>query len=249
MKLLIGADPEVFASIKGQPVSAHGLLPGSKLKPHPVINGAVQVDGVAMEFNITPARTEAEFVKNIFSVYGQMLSIARSKSPEVEPLLTPIVKFTKTIWDGVPRSAKILGCSLDMDAYLLTPRAAPNIPQGVRTAAGHIHIGWCKDQDIHAPDHLQMCAELTKALDVTFKCTEKIDPHNVKRQRYYGPWGAFRPKTYGMEYRSLSNFWLQSEALTRWIYQRTAWTVASLRAGREVRMDTLNTAPDIPIIN
>ena len=62
MQLLLGADPEAFVVLKdgGIPVSAHGLLPGTKDKPFPVEKGAVQVDGMAAEFNIEPAATEDE---------------------------------------------------------------------------------------------------------------------------------------------------------------------------------------------
>lgn len=51
----IGADPEVFVGREGQFFSAHGLVPGNKRRPHKVDRGAVQVDGMALEFNIDPA--------------------------------------------------------------------------------------------------------------------------------------------------------------------------------------------------
>ncbi|OYV41139.1 MAG: hypothetical protein B7Z80_02685 [Rhodospirillales bacterium 20-64-7] len=38
------------------------------------------------------------------------------------------------------------------------------------------------------------------------------------RRKLYGKAGAFRPKPYGMEYRVLSNRWLDSPDLTRWVY-------------------------------
>jgi hypothetical protein len=64
--ILIGADPELFVFTRsGKPVSAHDLIPGTKYEPHEVGNGAVQVDGVAAEFNIDPAANEDEFFFNI----------------------------------------------------------------------------------------------------------------------------------------------------------------------------------------
>ena len=53
----VGADPEIFlGDADGGLVSAYGLIKGDKEHPFPVTNGAVQVDGMAAEFNIDPDR-------------------------------------------------------------------------------------------------------------------------------------------------------------------------------------------------
>jgi hypothetical protein len=52
MQVSVGADPEVFVrNAEGEPVPACGLIPGTKAEPHRVDSGAVQVDGLALEFN------------------------------------------------------------------------------------------------------------------------------------------------------------------------------------------------------
>ena len=58
MNILIGADPELFVMKNGKFHSADDLIPGSKDEPYPVENGAVKVDGMALEFNIRPALDE-----------------------------------------------------------------------------------------------------------------------------------------------------------------------------------------------
>ncbi len=65
--ILIGCDPElfVFSENKKKIVSAHDLLPGTKEEPFAVPCGAIQVDGVAAEFNITPADESRRFIQNI----------------------------------------------------------------------------------------------------------------------------------------------------------------------------------------
>ena len=55
--ILIGCDPEVFVKQNGVFRSAHGLIRGDKKNPQKIRSGAVQVDGMALEFNIDPART------------------------------------------------------------------------------------------------------------------------------------------------------------------------------------------------
>ena len=39
-----------------------------------------------------------------------------------------------------------------------------------------------------------------------------------RKQRLYGKAGACRLKPYGIEYRTLSNFWYQSDDLIRWAF-------------------------------
>ena len=68
MEILVGCDPEVFVKKNNQFVSAHGLIRGDKKNPFPVKDGAVQVDGMALEFNINPAHSENEFVFSVQSV-------------------------------------------------------------------------------------------------------------------------------------------------------------------------------------
>lgn len=55
MSYLVGADPELFVSKAGVILSAFGLVGGTKKVPQKVERGAVQVDGMALEFNIDPA--------------------------------------------------------------------------------------------------------------------------------------------------------------------------------------------------
>jgi hypothetical protein len=51
---MIGCDPEIFVKKGGKLIAATGLVPGDKKKPFRVMGGAVQVDGLALEFNTDP---------------------------------------------------------------------------------------------------------------------------------------------------------------------------------------------------
>lgn len=221
MKLMLGADPEVFIrNIKtGEFVSAHGLIPGTKEKPHKVRNGAVQVDGMAAEFNIDPAETEDEFVNNIKSVMEQLQEML-PKDHEI--VITPCATFSDEEWARVPDDAKILGCEPDYNAYTGEENSPPNADRKFRTAAGHIHFGWTEGVEPKHLGHFEACCTLSKELDYhlglasTFvDCKEE----SVQRRELYGAPGAFRPKSYGCEYRVLSNWWLQKEEYMRWVYK------------------------------
>jgi hypothetical protein len=208
MKIRLGADPEVFVVHNGKPVSAHDMIPGTKDEPHPVDNGAVQVDGMALEFNIDPADTRDEFVRNVSSV---MRSLDAMIPENHELLIEAVATFPKKYIDDQPEKAKELGCEPDYNAYTKRQNPRPNAAVNFRTAAGHIHIGWGEGFDTADPKHFDICCHVVKELDWFLAMPARMIEKGTaatKRRKLYGAPGAFRPKSYGVEYRVLSNFWL-----------------------------------------
>lgn len=231
--LMLGADPEFFLRNKetGKIVSAHNIAEGSKEEPFPLTFGAMQRDGMAVEFNINPACTAAQFTNNI----KQTIDDIRKHIPEnYEFVFAPSVHFDKDHFESVPEFYRELGCNPDFDAY---KDGAPNPrPQDVgymRTGAGHIHFGWYDNVDPTDPEHIEDCCFLTKNLDDAFSLVEKWWDKDEDRRKMYGKPGAFRPKSYGMEYRSLSNAWVGKPELWNFIdaYCRSVfWLSASHRS-------------------
>ena len=209
--LLIGADPELFVRNKDGFISAHGLVPGDKYSPYFVQDGAVQVDGMALEFNINPAKNQIEFKNNINSV---LRTLRKMVPQELDLVVSPIASFEKEYMKGLPRSAVALGCLPDFNAYTGKINPAPSEESRLRTAAGHIHLGWTEDQNPKDKDHFNMCIKIAKELDWTLGVPSILDDQqkgSSVRRKMYGRAGAFRPKPYGMEYRVLSNYWLLSD--------------------------------------
>ncbi len=231
MKLLLGCDPEVFVRRRGKKFfhSAYGLNKGTKEVPVRVDKGAVQVDGMALEFNIDPAASEDEWYGNITTVLGQM----EASVPQFEVLAVPVAHFTKAHIAKQPPEATELGCTPDFNAWKggeENPR-----PDGsavtFRTGAGHIHFGWTKDADLTDPLHIEACCMLVKALDITLGPLCSLFDTGAERRELYGAAGAFRPKTYGCEYRVVSNAWLRDEETIRWVYQVSKFVFDQLVAG------------------
>lgn len=218
--ILLGADPELFIRNPntGDFVSAHGKVPGTKHKPHKVPFGAIQIDGTALEFNIDPAATVDEFVHNIQIVKQTIAGYV----PGYNVVAEPVAHYDKNYFDWeVPGSAKELGCDPDFCGWTLevNPRPEPgNRP--IRTAAGHIHIGWTDGVDIYDKDHFELCAQVARQMDYYLGVHSLLWDQDGTRRDLYGKAGAFRPKSYGVEYRVLSNRWLTSEALIRWVYNQ-----------------------------
>lgn len=209
----IGCDPEFFIQDRQTLgfVSAHNLFPGTKLSPFEVPKGAIQVDGTALELNITPAKTAEEFVSNIETVMADAES-RLADTLRVNRFITT-VKYSLPYFNrNIPDHAKELGCDPDFNAWTLQPNEPPDMTvPNMRTAGGHVHIGWGEDFDCHTDsDHFVKCAQLARTLDWMLGVPSVLWDKDTERRSMYGKAGAFRPKPYGMEYRVLSNAWLKS---------------------------------------
>ena len=229
--LLLGADPEVFVAKGSQLVSAHGLVPGNKDTPFPTPKGAIQVDGMALEFNINPAHTKQEFFENINHTFQEL----KSRLPSGHDIkIQSTAEFGKAYIDSQPMEAKELGCSPDYNAYTGSTNPRPNVDTPFRTAAGHVHIGWTSHMSISDPEFLQVCHKVIKLMDLFLGVPSVLLDDDTKRRSLYGAAGAFRPKSYGAEYRVLSNFWLKSKELTDWVYDQTVLVIKHVMQGTEV---------------
>lgn len=229
--ILVGADPEVFMFKNGAPVSAHNMIPGDKKNPFKVKHGAVQVDGMALEFNIDPAKDEQEFVTNLTAVMRTLKEMV----PGYDLIATPVAEFGDAYMSTQPMEALEMGCEPDFSAWdngAVNPR--PNGAANFRTGAGHVHIGWTKDVDPHDPAHMEACIMASKQLDWALGLGSMMydgDMVAAKRRTLYGAAGCFRPKPYGVEYRTLSNAWLKSEELMAWVFRTTTKAIEDLMNG------------------
>ena len=228
MELKIGCDPElwIFDKKLGKIISAHGLFPGTKAEPYAVTHGAVQVDGMAAEFNINPASSAEEFTFYVLSVLKDLRDLIKQHNPDLDFdfVFSPVAEFGKEYIDAQPLEAKQLGCTPDFNAYedgAMNP--TPDAEMPFRTASGHIHIGWGTDYDIKDPEHIEACCMMSKQMDqyVGGAITATGDDTEFKRRELYGKAGAFRPKSYGVEYRTPSNVWLRDAEWIEAVFTRT----------------------------
>lgn len=257
-KLIIGADPEFFVSESGVVLPAIGMVDGDKYNPLACLRGAMQVDGLALEFNIEPAATAQEFNRNIMTV--KMLTLAKARANTGKKL-----RISKEIehnfgveeFKKLPAESKRLGCAPSytyQGGISNIHRSQETSP--IRVVGGHIHLGWTEGADIAANSvHYRDCARLAKVLDILVQVRLFKHLHSkmskggfasfinaeVNRKNRYGRWGEFRPKTYGMEYRSLSNFWIHSEELRTLTFEYTqqAYTWATQECNHATVLDLL----------
>lgn len=218
--LRIGADPELFVFKGAMPVSAHDLLPGTKTKPFPVMGGAVQVDGTAAEFNINPAASFEEFNENISQVLEKLQEML---PPDHYLKAQSYVEWPEEYFEKLPFTAKELGCMPDFDAWTGRRNPKPRLKQRptLRTAAGHLHIGFTEGASLQDPEHIRNCQRMAQLMDWHVGAwSTVIDPDSTRRL-LYGKAGACRYKSYGVEYRTLSNFWVLDPNLRYEVWNRT----------------------------
>ena len=214
MKFMLGADPELFLQdAAGAFVSAIGKIGGSKDAPLPLPIGpgfAVQEDNVAVEYNIPPSVSESEFDANV-DMAMQFLS-AHVNNMGLRFAKDSAVSFPDNQLDH-PLS-RVFGCDPDFNAWKdgkQNPRPKAT-DKNLRTCGGHVHVGYeFKD------DHQKI--NFVKHLDLFFIPSLIMDVDGRKRMELYGSFGSFRFKSYGLEYRSLSNFWVFSSKYRKWVWE------------------------------
>jgi hypothetical protein len=243
---LFGCDPEFFLydTNTGEPISAVGLVPGTKAEPYKVDKGAVQLDGMAAEFNIDPVNNFEEFNDNIKIVMAQLKKMLPTN---IGFLIQPSVHFSQEIMDNATDSAKTLGCDPDYNAWTGERNEIPDTSHcpNLRTASGHIHIGWTDGMPPMDPEHFNLCRDLAKQMDWYLGAWSLRHDKSVERRKLYGKAGAFRPKPYGCEYRVLSNFWLTSKDRRQQVWDRAVMAIKDMNGwflpehGRDYRNDYL----------
>lgn len=255
---MFGCDPEAFVlGPYGVAVSAAGLLPGTKAEPFKVEFGAVQVDGMAAEFNIDPVSNFKDFNRNISTVMAQlekMLPAGHTLS------VVPFMRFSEEAFAAAPDEAKELGCSPDFNAWtgaVNPPPADPDDPL-MRCAAGHIHLSWTPPDAVNLadPQHIMNCRDIVKQLDWYLGGWSVRMDKDPTRRNLYGRAGACRFKPYGVEYRVLSNFWITTRDRRLAVWNRMQKAIMDMRksympdrAGDGYNSQLINsintTAPDL----
>lgn len=235
--LFVGADPELFLKKGDEFISAHTYPCGTKSKPRQTQHGHVQVDGIALEMNVKPARSRREFVMNFRGVVNDLDEIVRSwQGGEAYLVAESVAPMSLEKLQALPETAKALGCNPDWNAYTMGHNETPNVMTPFRTGAGHIHIGW--SENCEGLEHLEKCAQLVKTLDYTIGLKTLMFDHEPRRRMLYGKAGAFRPKDYGCEYRVPSNAWCQSEELAGVMFDGVIQAVNFLNEGIDIDKET-----------
>lgn len=236
-----GCDPEMFLqSTLGELRSSVGLIGGTKIAPQPLPLGdgyAVQEDNVAVEFNIPPAANSMEFINSINKTLAFLTGIVRDNYG---------MEFSRLSAASFPddqlmsAAAQEFGCEPDFNCWTGKKNPKPAAEdKNLRSCGGHVHIGF----DRKEIDTMSVMKMMDLHLGVPSVLMDKGD----LRKQLYGKAGAYRDKSFGGEYRVLSNFWIFEDSLIKWAWDNTERAVNA--AGSRLALSNDDEARIINCIN
>jgi hypothetical protein len=240
----LGADPEVFLQHKatGKIISAEGYIKGTKdipfsFDPDQPMFG-LSLDNVLAEFTIPPAKSPDEFYAYLQKGLAYINSVIPSE------LCTAIIpSATLDPAQLQTEQALVFGCEPDVNAYKGWLNDTPHSEDlDLRSCGGHAHVGYLNSAPMYDVKNVspQQIAEdterqrIVKALDLFVGIPSTIWEPDNKRKELYGKAGTYRPKPYGLEYRTISNYYLANEQLTKTIYNQIIKALDWLNEGNNV---------------
>lgn len=201
--VMFGCDPElcIVSNTDGSGVPAWEITEGRKERHYPIyykIKGLeVHADGVALEFNIPPQTKE-----NFTGVVRNAMAAIKETFPNVSFFNYPELSYNKNHLKHP--LALAAGCDPDFCAYdnPILPRILEPNTSELRFFGGHLHVGY--------PKELIPPWALVRVMDALWYLRAISQGHDLqgKRRSVYGKAGIFREKSYGVEYRTPSTFWL-----------------------------------------
>lgn len=208
MQYRLGHDAEVLLTARksGQFRSIIGKIGAGKWNPKP-IEGlpegfTLQEDNVALEFGVPPAASAEEFIFNTRKVMQEGLkALPGERFSRLSCVVFPKEEMNHP-------SAHVFGCEPDFNAWTGEENSKPQPPHPfMRSAGGHVHIETQQDK-----------FNVIRACDLFLGVPSVLMDKGTERRKLYGKAGACRPKSYGVEYRTLSNFWIFKPRLIKWVW-------------------------------
>lgn len=223
IKFTFGSDPEFMILDNKDVISAIGVLK-HKDKKFKVKNNYFYHDNVLAECTVKPSKTEKECIENFRESIKELNNLV--KPYKIDPVSSH--RFKKSQLNN--HYAMEISCNPEFCIYKLEeiePDQDFFLKNSLRTAGGHIHIGTDIIKNIEDTIALIKLLDLFVGIPCTFLDNSK---ESLQRKKVYGKAGRFRLTKYGIEYRTLSNFWLKSPDLVSLVYNLSFFTVNFIKS-------------------
>ena len=243
----LGSDPEMMIrDRKGNYKSAIGIVHGTKKDRLQLGGGATAFyDNVMVECCPLPGTDIQSVVRNFAECF-------RLLAKAVYPFELVLQASHEYDEDQVEHPhAREFGCVKERDCYTELEYAAicPK-DSTLRTAGGHVHIGQHPGDADPWPllDEGMGRVWFIRCLDM-FLGTASIlmdnDPTSPRRRKLYGAAGFFRKTPYGVEYRTMGNFWLASPKIVAVVYDLVRFSLGFVRSSQKFQKNWDVVAPQV----
>lgn len=218
-KYLCGTDSEMMLLRNGHLVCAQPYVDGTKDEPQPLkCGGTVQRDNALIEFATAPANSRDTFIRNIGACFK-----------DVREILPREIEFSISASANYPDSqlqhpeTQEFYCDPDFNAWTMAMNEAPEGFEAgrFRSAAAHMHVGFVEDSGYDFLLDYEGKLDTIRTCDSFLGTASTILDNStaaIQRRKLYGGPGSYRPTSYGVEYRTLSNFWIKSPVYAMWVH-------------------------------
>ena len=232
-QVTFGSDPELFLRRKdGRVIGSEKVIPTEGI---PALMSKIIRDGVQVELNPRGVYCRQYMGREFQAMFAKLAS---TLPDDVEVDFSGLVEVSSSELGELAPESRRLGCMPSHNAH--TPGITPGVNAETytkRSAGGHLHVRWIShrrwdevlDKEINynpTPSAEELKA-LVPLLDIIVGNTCVLidrDPGAAERRQVYGRAGEYRLPENGLEYRTLSNFWLRSYPLMGFVFSlfRTA---------------------------
>lgn len=215
MIMSFGADPEFFFKRAGRVLGAEKIIPKGGVKQYEGAPGSsiLIIDGVQAEFNVPANTCRQSFSHNIRLCFQRLRDTIVDKTVKVD--FSAAVTVRKKELKSLSKESQQFGCAPSKNAYRDSKVKIKDASKyKYRGAGGHIHLG--HNNDLTMKKVLGNHEKVVRMLDIILGNTCVLldrDMGNVERRKNYGRAGEYRVPAHGLEYRTLSNFWLRNYAV------------------------------------
>jgi hypothetical protein len=208
---VMGSDPEFFLRKEGQTVPAFDFLPDKHASTDGLFWDGFQAEtvvdikncgtGCPRDCTVHDLTCHALLAQRI----GAQMQRLSAKALDVAP--QSVWRVPDLMLQLASDAHVSLGCDPSRNAYASSGRLVEH-PRDLkwRFAGGHVHFALPEDE--RQPDNIRYLVKTLDALlGIPSVCFAQNYDHFIRR-RFYGLAGEYRLPPHGLEYRTLSNFWL-----------------------------------------
>lgn len=204
--LTVGSDPEFFIKNidTNEYISSLNLIPGSKSAPEPLYElgkgFSIQKDNVLLEFCVPPVEKFDDLYNNIKKAINY---VNNNLLPDNFKIVSGSgAEYAPDQLDN--EYARTFGCDVSYNAWTFDINHVEDNDTNYRSSGFHIHIGYENPTST-------VSAELVKYLDLFIGVPSVLFDDDLIRRKQYGRAGEFRLTSYGVEYRVLGGYVMNSK--------------------------------------